>query len=72
MVIYLKHVKHGTKVAVSEDEAKADEKQGWQRYQIAALLREPVREPETVVSEPANALVTEEVRRRPGRPKKAA
>lgn len=31
-VIYLKHPKHGTKVAISDMEAKADEKHGWMRY----------------------------------------
>lgn len=34
MVIYLKHEKHGTKVAISEAEALADEKNGWKRYVI--------------------------------------
>lgn len=38
MVIYLKHPKHGTKVAVSDDEAKADEKVGWVRFQVGTLL----------------------------------
>lgn len=33
MVIYLRHSVHGTKVAVSEEEAKADEKNGWERFQ---------------------------------------
>ena len=44
MVIYLKHPQHGTKVACSEDEAKADELKGWQRFQVGALLTpsEPV------------------------------
>ena len=31
-VIYLKHFLHGTKVAVMELEAIADEKNGWTRY----------------------------------------
>lgn len=31
-VIYLKHFLHGTKVAVMELEAIADEKNGWSRY----------------------------------------
>jgi hypothetical protein len=31
-VIYLTHPVHGTKVATAEEEAKADEKQGWTRY----------------------------------------
>jgi hypothetical protein len=32
MVIYLKHPKHGTKVAICDMEAVADEKNGWTRY----------------------------------------
>lgn len=38
-VIYLKHPKHGKKVAISEMEAVADEENGWERYQVAALLQ---------------------------------
>lgn len=32
MIIYLKHDKHGTKVAISDLEAKQDEKNGWTRF----------------------------------------
>ena len=32
MIIYMKHPKHGTKVAIMEAEAVADEKSGWVRY----------------------------------------
>lgn len=32
MHIYLKHPKHGSKVAIAEAEAVADEKNGWERY----------------------------------------
>lgn len=32
MVIYLKHPKHGTKIAIAELEAVQDEKNGWVRY----------------------------------------
>jgi hypothetical protein len=35
MVIYLRHDRHGTKVAISELEAKQDEKNGWKRYTLA-------------------------------------
>lgn len=38
-VIYMEHPKHGTKVACMEDEARADEAQGWVRKPVAALLR---------------------------------
>ena len=36
MVIYLRHPVHGTKVAISDLEAKADEKNGWIRYTLEA------------------------------------
>lgn len=32
MHIYLRHPKHGTKVAIAEAEANADERNGWVRY----------------------------------------
>lgn len=51
MVIYMKHDIHGTKVACSEDEAKADEKKGWTRYEIASLLR-PHSDAKPVIAEP--------------------
>jgi hypothetical protein len=38
MHIYLKHPKHGTKVAISDLEAEEDVKEGWKRY----TLNEPV------------------------------
>lgn len=34
MVIYLKHERHGTKVACSEVEAADDEKNGWVRFTL--------------------------------------
>jgi hypothetical protein len=40
MVIYLKHPKHGTKVAICDMEAAADEKNGWTRYTLATLSEE--------------------------------
>jgi hypothetical protein len=44
MVIYLRHPIHGNKVAIAEVEAEADEKNGWERYDVGALLTpsEPV------------------------------
>lgn len=33
-VIYLQHFIHGTKVAVSDMEAEADEKNGWVRFEL--------------------------------------
>jgi hypothetical protein len=57
MVIYLKHPKHGTKVAICDMEAVADEKNGWTRYTLATL------------SEEAAPVVNElEVKRRRSRP----
>jgi hypothetical protein len=32
MHIYLRHPKHGTKVAIADAEADADERNGWVRY----------------------------------------
>lgn len=37
--IYLRHDIHGTKVAIAEAEAEADEKNGWKRYDVAAILK---------------------------------
>lgn len=53
MVIYLRHPRHGTKVAVSNEEAVADEKNGWTRYQAGALLtpEEPAPENKAEFSE---------------------
>jgi hypothetical protein len=34
MHIYLRHPKHGTKVAIAEAEAVADERNGWVRYTL--------------------------------------
>ena len=43
MVIYLRHPIHGNKVAIADAEADADEKNGWERYELGALLT-PVNE----------------------------
>ena len=64
-VIYLKHPRHGTKVACSEDEAKYDQGNGWTRY---TLDRQEAPDPP-----PADNNVTQiEPARRRGRPPKAA
>ena len=39
MVIYMRHPIHGNKVATLEAEAEADEQNGWERYELGALLR---------------------------------
>lgn len=39
MIIRMRHPIHGTKVAIAEEEAAADEKNGWERFEIAALLK---------------------------------
>ena len=57
--IYLKHPRHGTKVAVSEMEADYDEQNGWVRYN-------PVT-PSNDDAAPVNEL---EVMRKRGRPPK--
>lgn len=59
MNIYLKHERHGTKIATMEMEAEFDESHGWVRYNP----EEPASE-----SAPVNEL---EVKRR-GRPPKIA
>jgi len=48
MNIYLKHPKHGQKVAISDMEAKYDETNGWVRYNPNT--------PEVEVVEPVNTL----------------
>lgn len=53
MVIYLKHPKHGTKVAIAEEEAKADEKNGWERLKVV------VEPPKPAEAKPVNALAEE-------------
>ena len=35
-VIYMKHPQHGTKVAIAESEAVADEANGWMRFDVTA------------------------------------
>lgn len=41
MVIYLRHPKHGTKVAISDGEALEDEKNGWERYSLEKVEEKP-------------------------------
>ena len=57
MVIYLVHPKHGSKVALAEAEAVADERNGWMRV-VPDKIREPLGAVECV------AAVVREVRRR--------
>jgi hypothetical protein len=61
MLIYLKHQRHGTKIATMELEAEHDEEHGWVRYnpEESEQIEEPA---------PINEL---QVRRR-GRPPKIA
>ena len=55
-VIYLRHDKHGTKVACSDGEAAADCANGWQRFS----LDEPVVEKGFPVDTPLNAFLAVE------------
>jgi hypothetical protein len=55
-VIYLEHPKHGEKVACSEIEAAIDEKNGWARRKVAALLQSS----QAPVNAPVNALIRTE------------
>jgi len=52
MHIYLKHFLHGSKVAISDMEAEADEKNGWTRYN----LETPVPASDTEIEVTMNAL----------------
>lgn len=44
MVIYMKHPIHGNKVAMCDLEAETDEQNGWERYELGAMLtpKEPI------------------------------
>lgn len=46
MIIYMRHQTHGNKIAMCELEAVADEKNGWERYEVGVLLtpKEPAEE----------------------------
>jgi len=41
-VIYLKHAKHGAKVAISREEVQADKANGWVEFDPSAPKVEPV------------------------------
>jgi hypothetical protein len=56
MPIYLRHPKHGTKVATMEMEAEYDERSGWERF-------DPNVEEETVEDPAENAIVKTRKRR---------
>jgi len=57
MVIYMRHPVHGTKVAIAENEAAADEANGWVRENVGALLtpETPALPPVTVPEAPQPA-----------------
>jgi len=61
MHIYLQHPVHGSKVAIAESEAVADERNGWTRYTL-----DTVEVPDFLTASPINTLHL----RRPGRPRK--
>ena len=73
-VIYLKHPKHGAKVAISEMEAENDVQNGWEEFDptvavseslSAALESAPADAPAAVEDEPAQSV--NELPRRRGR-----
>jgi len=51
MVIYLKHPTHGSKVAVSEQEASLDKKNGWSVYDPTVKISKPGPKPSVKSSE---------------------
>lgn len=51
-VIYLKHPRHGSKVATCEEEAVLDEENGWQRYDVAAVLKSDAELPKVEITGP--------------------
>lgn len=61
MVIYLRHPIHGTKVAIAENEAAADEANGWVRENVGALLTPEVPKlaPVEVPAEPPRQVASE-------------
>ena len=69
-VIYLRHPKHGAKVACSDMEAEYDMNQGWEPFDPTAPQPQPEPEPvEAVAVEPEPVNLLAEPRRR-GRPRK--
>lgn len=38
MIIYMRHERHGNKIAMCELEAQQDEENGWTRYDAGALM----------------------------------
>lgn len=50
-VFYMRHPKHGTKVAIQEEEVEHDKKRGWVEYDpdepvIPVVARETLKKPE--------------------------
>lgn len=70
-IIYLKHPRHGSKVAMMEFEAEADEKNGWVRYDPTQDAPADASEQAEINAVPVvNALATPAPRR--GRPPRSA
>lgn len=59
MHIYLEHPRHGQKVAISEQEAVYDEKNGWKRFSPARRVVDPL--PGEPVPAPINGSDDEEM-----------
>jgi hypothetical protein len=58
-VIYLRHIRHGAKVACLEQEAVADEANGWVRYTPGAPS-EPVDTPNSMIPRKRRTLTVSE------------
>jgi len=74
-VIYLRHPLHGAKVAISDMEAENDLQNGWEDFDPAEPVTDPVPQVEVVVDDasPVKELVVNELqpRRRGRRPREA-
>lgn len=74
-VIYLRHPDHGAKVAISDMEAENDMANGWEEFDPAEDVSEPVPEAAAVVedAEPVEPAPVNELqpRRRGRRPREA-
>ncbi len=64
-VIYMKHPRHGSKVAIDEAEAIYDEMHGWMRYNPETLVVAAVANPAPESVEVVNEMAAPKRRGRP-------